>query len=212
MLYDAGHGVRAGLAWTAPVEHSAALDLEADGLHPTLAALLPADGSARVNFTIPQQVLFGLSRRTNRGTTLALGLSWQDWSGFGASRFDLPGQSAPLFVDGLQDTWGASFGVRRSLGAGWSASAGIGYESSPATDRGVPAYFPVAEQWRIAAGAERRISDTIRVRAELSAVRQGDARVVQSTYPLPLPGVPTLTGRYENISVYVVALAADFGN
>jgi long-subunit fatty acid transport protein len=137
-------------------------------------------------------------------------MSWQDWSTFGESRLHLPGQSAPLFARGLQDTWGASVGVRRPFGERWTASAGVNYESSPGTDGGVPAYFPVAEQWRLAAGAERSINDALRLRAGLSVVFQGDAEVVQLTHPLPLPGIPPLTGAYEDTLVYVIALAADF--
>ena len=210
LLYEPTDSIRVGLAWTAPVDHSVAVDIQAKNVHPVLATLLPADGTAKIDFTMPQQLLFGVSRQMENGATLAVGLSWQDWSTFGESRLQLPGQPSPLFASGLQDTWGASVGIRRPFGERWTALAGVNYESNPGTDGGVPAYFPVAEQWRLAAGAERSISDALRLRAGLSVVFQGDAEVVQLTHPLPLPGIPPLTGAYEDTRVYVIALAADF--
>jgi long-chain fatty acid transport protein len=186
------------------------LDLAAQDLHPVLATLLPPDGAARLDFTLPQQLLLGVVHPMDDRTMVAMGLSWQDWSTFGESQLKLSGSSSPMFASGLQDSWGASIGVRRAFGQGWAGSIGVGYESSPATDGGVPAYFPVAEQWRIAAGAERSVSDTLRLRADLSVLFQGDAEVVQLTHPLPLPGIPPLTGTYQDTRVYLLALAADF--
>ena len=199
-----------GLAWTAPVEHSVPFDISAKDLHPVLARLLPPDGAARLDVTLPQQLLLGVAHQAGDDTTLALGLSWQDWSEFGESKLKLPGSSSPMIANGLQDTWGASIGVRRTFGDDWAAATGVSYESNPATAGGAPAYFPVAEQWRIAAGAEHSFNDAWRLRAELSVVLQGTADVVQLTHPLPLPGIPPLTGAYANTRVYMLAIAADF--
>ena len=69
---------------------------------------------------------------------------------------------------------------------------------------------PVAEQWRIAAGLEHSFNESCRLRAELSVVLQGSTDVVQLTHPLPLPGIPPLTGTYEDTRVYMLAVAADF--
>lgn len=200
---------RVGLAWTAPVGHTTALDVEGRGLHPVLATLVPPDGAARLDFRIPQQLLLGVSREHD-ATTLACGLAWQDWSQFGDARLRLAGQHAPIFPGGLRDTWGASLGLRHTFDDRWTASGGIGYESSPAPTRGVPIYFPVAEQWRIAAGVERAFNEDVTLRASLSVVFQGDAEVLQTQHPLPLPGIPQFTGRYEDTHVYALGLAADF--
>ena len=210
LTYQATDGLRLGLAWTAPVKHSVPLDITAKELHPVLATLMPPDGAARLDFTLPQQVLAGAAHQLDSATMVSLGLAWQDWSTFGESKLKLPGSSAPMIAGGLDDTWGASIGARRAFGADWAGSVGLGYESNPATKSGVPAYFPVAEQWTLAAGVERRISDALRLRAELSVILQGDADVVQLTHPLPLPGIPPLTGTYEDTRVYMIGLAADF--
>jgi long-chain fatty acid transport protein len=210
LTYQAADELRLGAAWTAPVDHSVPLDISARGLHPVLATLMPPDGAARLDFTLPQQLLLGASHQMDSGTMLALGLSWQDWSTFGESRLKLPGSSSAMIAGGLRDTWGVSIGARRAFDENWVGSVGLGYESDPATKSGVPAYFPVAEQWIISAGVERRINDAMRVRAELGVTFQGDAHVEQLTHPLPLPGIPQLTGTYEDTRVYMIALAADF--
>jgi long-chain fatty acid transport protein len=210
LTYAPTDNLRFGLSWAAPVDHTVQFDITAKDLHPVLATLIPPDGAAELDFTVPQQLLLGVTHRTDDGTMLALGLAWQDWSAFGESKLRLPGLSSAMIDSGLQDTWGASIGARRALGENWVGSAGVNYESDPATAGGVPAYFPVAEQWRVAAGAEYSFSDAMRVRAELSVVLQGDAQVVQPTHPLPLPGIPPLTGTYEDTRVYMLALAADF--
>ena len=199
-----------GMAWTAPVDHTVPFDVSAKDLHPVLATLLPPDNAAKVDITLPQQLLLGFAHQANDDTTLALGLSWQDWSVFGKSKLKLPGYSSPLIAGGLQDTWGAAIGVRRAFGDDWAASTGVSYESNPATAGGTAAYFPVAEQWRIAAGAEHSFNEAWRLRAELSVVLQGNADVVQLTHPLPLPGIPPLTGTYADTRVYMLAIAADF--
>jgi long-chain fatty acid transport protein len=199
-----------GLSWTAPVSHSVKFDISAKDLHPVLATLMPPDNAAKLNVSLPQQLLVGFAHQPNDGTTLALGLSWQDWSKFGQSNLKLPGYSAPMIASGLQDTWGASIGVRRKFENGWAASTGVSYDSTPATAEGTAAYFPVAEQWRIAAGAEHSFNEAWRLRAELSFVLQGNADVMQLTHPMPLPGIPPLTGTYEDTRVYMLAIAADF--
>ena len=89
-------------------------------------------------------------------------------------------------------------------------SAGISYESSPATDGGVPAYFPVAEQWRWAVGLEHDVNDVLRLRGALVVMLQGDAHVVQTQHPLPLPGIPDFTGSYQDTRVYLLSLAAGY--
>ena len=210
LTYTLAPGATIGLAWTAPVDHTIAFDIAARDLHPILATLLPPDGAAKLDLTLPQQALLGLAYPAGDSTMLAVGLSWQDWSEFGAAQLRLPGTSSPMIASGLNDTWGASIGVRRRFSDHWAASAGIGYESDPATAGGVPTYFPVAEQWRIAAGAEHSCNAAWRLRVELSVVLQGTADVVQLTHPLPLPGIPPLTGAYQDTRVYLLAVAADF--
>ncbi len=211
LTYELREGTSLGASWTAPVSHDATLDLEGRGLHPAFDTLLPADGVARLDFTLPQQVLLGASHRVGGGkTTVTGGLAWQDWSQFGNARLALPGANAPLFPDGLVDTWGLSLGVRHPIDDGWTVAAGAGYESSPAPRAGVPVYFPTAEQWKLSLGLEHSVAESLRIRVAASVILQGDAWVNQYLHPLPLPGIPQFTGVYESTRLYAVGLAADF--
>ncbi len=210
LLYRPRAGMKLGLSWTAPVDYDIPLDVEARRVHPMLETLLPQDGVARLDVTLPQQLLFGVAQEIGEGTLLSVGLTWQDWSVLGDAQQKLPGAAIPIFPLGLRDTWGASVGVRHAWRDDWVLSSGISYESSPAPDAGVPVYFPVAEQWKIAAGVEKEISSSLRLRGSASVILQGDAKVEQTTHPLPLPGIPSLTGRYEDTRVILLGLAADF--
>jgi len=210
MQYRASDRLQVGAAWTSPVTHSAASNVAARAVHPVLGMVLPADGDVTLDLTIPQQLLLGAAWRTPRGTLLTAGASWQDWSSLGEATLRLPSQASPMFPAGLNDTWGASLGLRQPVGRTWDVTTGLGYESSPAPSAGVPAYFPVGEQWRIAAGVERTFSDDLRLRLMLSVLEQGDTKVVQTTHPVPLPGIGPLTGTYENSRAYMLGVAADF--
>jgi len=210
VLYEPRPGTRVGLSWTAPVDYDIPLDVDARQVHPMLATLLPQDGAARLDLTLPQQLLVGMAQETGDRTLVSFGLSWQDWSVLGDAKQKLPGGSTPVFPLGLRDTWGASLGVRHAWRDDWVLSSGIAYESSPAPAAGVPVYFPAARQWKIAAGLEHRLSDSLRLRGSASVIFQDDAKVEQATHPLPLPGIPPLTGHYEDTRVFLLALAADF--
>lgn len=202
--------VQLGAAWTSAVEHSASSNVAARGVHPVLGSVLPADGDVALDLTLPQQVLFGAAWGLPQGALLTAGASWQDWSSLGEARLRLPGQTSAIFPSGLHDTWGASLGLRQPVGRDWTVSAGVSYESSPAPDAGVPAYFPVGEQWRIAAGVEHKFRDDLRLRLMASVLEQGDTRVVQASHPVPLPGIPRLTGRYQDARAYMLGVGADF--
>jgi long-chain fatty acid transport protein len=202
--------LQVGAAWTSAVTHSAASNVAARAVHPVLGSVLPADGDVTLDLTIPQQVLLGAAYHTPHGTLLTAGASWQDWSSLGEATLRVPGQTSAMFPAGLRDTWGASLGLRQPLGRDWGLTTGLSYESSPAPDAGVPAYFPVGEQWRLAAGAERTFGDDLRLRLMLSVLEQGDTRVAQTTHPVPLPGIGPLTGTYQNSRAYMLGVAADF--
>jgi long-chain fatty acid transport protein len=210
LTYRVDDRVQAGLAWTAPVHHSFVSDVHARDVHPVLAALLPGDGDVTLDATLPQQVLVGVTHRPTPDTVLALGLTWQDWSSLDDATVKMPGRTSELFPAGLNDTWGLSLGVRHATRSRWNLAAGVAYDSDPGVRGQVPAYFPVAEQWRIAAGAERSYGDDLTLRVCASIMAQGDARFVQTTHPLPLPGIPPLQGTIEDSRVYVLGFGVDF--
>lgn len=198
-----------GLAWTAPVSQEVSLDVRTDGLHPALAAILPARSPGRLDATVPQQVSLGLAHRLGPATTLGAGVNWQDWSRFGDAQVEVLGRGVRLFPEGLEDTWGASFGLRHAFGADWAASTGVAYDASPARHGTVPACFPVADQWRASAGLERRLSRHQDLRVALSMIRQGDARIAEPVSPWPLPG-PGVSGRIGSSRALVLSVASDF--
>jgi hypothetical protein len=76
----------------------------------------------------------------------------------------------------------------------------------------MPAYFPTAEQTRLAGGIEYKLSENHTLRAAFSVVDQGKVRVERGAYPIPLPGTEPVQGSFSPGRIYVLAVAADLGS
>ena len=209
LAYQVSDDVRVGLAWHSQVRHSVDLDTRGQDLHPVLDAILQQQ-KARLDLTVPQQFTFSVTRQVTPDTLLAASAGWQQWSVVGRSRLQVGDSLAPLFDDGLRDTWGVALGLRHRLSDRWTIATGIAYDSDPARRDTLPVYFPVAEQRRLAVGVDYRHSPGLLIRLATSVINQGDVRIAQESYPVPLPGIPPVTGKVENSRIYVVGLAVDY--
>jgi long-chain fatty acid transport protein len=210
MVYRPGAGTSIGLAWTSSVAHSMDLDVRANAVHPLLAGMLQQQGAAGLDFELPQQFTLSVAHQVAPDTLLAASVGWQQWSAFGGARLRVAGQNAAMFEDGLNDTWSAAIGLRQQVDPRWTLAAGIAYDSDPSANGTMPIYFPMAEQLRLAAGADYRFSDELLLRIALSVISQGKVRVAQDTYPVPLPGIPNVTGTISGSRVYALGLTADY--
>jgi len=210
ILYRPSSATRIGLAWQSQVPHSVDLKLQGEALHPVLESILSQDATARLDLKVPQQVSLGAAHQLSSDTLLAASVAWQDWSALGGASLEIAGNPAPVFDDGLRDTWGIALGLRHRLDQRWTLSAGAAYDSDPSPRGVVPVYFPVAEQLRLALGIDYRCSPKWLFRVALSVVNQGTVQVAQDGYPVPLPGIPAVTGRIEGSRIYVLGLAVDY--
>jgi long-chain fatty acid transport protein len=210
VIYRPGTGTSVGLAWTSSVAHSIDLDVRANEVHPLLAGMLGQQGPAQLDFDLPQQLTLSATHVVSPDTLLAASVGWQQWSAFGRARLRVAGQDAPLFEDGLNDTWSAAVGLRHRVDPRWTLATGIAYDSDPSANGTMPIYFPMAGQLRLAAGADYRFSEALLLRVALSVISQGKVRVAQDTHPVPLPGIPGVTGTINGSRVYVLGLTADY--
>ena len=209
LAYQVNDDTRIGLAWQSQVRHSINLELRGEDLHPVLDAIVQQQ-TARLDATVPQQLTFSVTHQVTPDTLLAANAGWQQWSVLGRSHLQVGDSSAPLFDNGLRDTWSVALGLRHRLDDRWTLSAGVAYDSDPARQDTMPVYFPVAEQLRLAMGLDYRHSPKVLIRLAASVISQGDVRIAQESYPVPLPGIPPVTGRVENSRIYVVGLAVDY--
>ncbi len=209
LLFQATPDTSFGIAWTSGAEHSIDQHVDPRHVHPVLVALIPP--RVELELTLPQQLTLSASTAFSPTTTLAVSTGWQDWSVMGGSSLSTRA-SAPLFPDGLHDTWHASVGIRRQLRAPWTLTAGIAYDSDPSVNDDMPAYFPTAEQTRLAGGIEYKLSENHTLRAAFSVVDQGKVRVERGAYPIPLPGTEPVQGSFSPGRIYVLAVAADLGS
>jgi long-chain fatty acid transport protein len=210
LAYETDDGTRLGLAWTSTVDHSLDLDVRANAVHPLLAGMLQQQGAAQLDVSLPQQFTLSAARQVAPATLLAASIGWQQWSGFGDARLRIAGQGRPMFEDGLDDTWNVAVGLRHSLDPRWTIATGIAYDSDPSAHGTMPTYFPMAEQLRLAAGADYQYSETLLLRVALSVISQGDVRVAQDAHPVPLPGIPPVTGTISGSRIYALAFTADY--
>ena len=210
LAYRGDDGTTLGVAWTSAVEQSMDLAVRASGLHPMLGGLLQQQGPATLDLHMPQQVTASITRPIGHATMLAASAGWQQWSDFGESKLRVAGRASPLFGQGLADTWNVALGLEHALDPRWTLAGGVAYDSDPSRDGTMPIYFPVAEQLRVAAGLGFRASDSLRLRMSVSLVDQGTIRVDQASHPLPLPGIPPLTGTIRDSRIYVFGFTADY--
>jgi long-chain fatty acid transport protein len=210
LAYQADASTKVGLAWTSGVSHSMDLDIRASGLHPLLAAAMQQGGTAKLDFDLPQQFTLSAARQVSPDTLLAASVGWQQWSRFGHANLEFAGQSAPLFDAGLRNTWNVAIGLRHRVDPRWTLATGIAYDSDPSANGTMPIYFPVAEQLRLAAGVDYEFSETLLLRAALSVISQGDVRIAQDAYPVPLPGIAPVTGSISDSRIYVLGFTADY--
>lgn len=210
LAYRGEGGTTLGVAWTSAVDQAMDLTVRASGLHPVLGGLLQQQGPATLDVRMPQQVTASLTRPVGHGTLLAASAGWQQWSDFGESRLRIAGRASPLFEHGLADTWSVALGLEHALNPRWTIAGGMAWDSDPSRDGTMPIYFPVAEQLRIAAGLGFRASDSLRLRMSASIIDQGVIRIDQASHPLPLPGIPPLTGTVRDSRIYVLGFTADY--
>ncbi|NJD31087.1 MAG: hypothetical protein FIB04_04310 [Gammaproteobacteria bacterium] len=210
LIYRTGGGTKFGLAWTSTVDHSMDLDVRGSGLHPVLGMMLQQQGPARLDVSLPQQVTASAVRPIGAATLLAASAGWQQWSKFGEASMNIAGHASPMFDGGLKDTWGVAVGLRHRVSPRWTLAGGVAYDSDPSANGTMPVYFPVAEQLRIAAGADYQASASLLLRMSLSVINQGDIRIAQDSHPVPLPGIPTVTGTIGGSRIYVLGLTADY--
>lgn len=209
-IYNHSVATRFGLAWTAPVSHHMNLDLNARKLRPELDALLRQSGSAGFDMSLPQQYRVSAVHCLSADTLVAGSIAWQQWSDFGKAQLQVGNTSAPLFEDGLRDTWGVAIGLHHRIHPNWRVSGGVGYDSSPVVKNWAPIYFPVADQLRLALGADYRYSNALLLRSAVSVVNQGAVNVGQDSYPIQLPGMPAATGKIESSRIYLGAVSVDY--
>jgi long-chain fatty acid transport protein len=210
LVYRTEPGATLGLAWSSAVAHSMDLDAHANGLHPALGAMLQQQGPATLEVRMPQQVTASIAVPLDRGTLVAASAGWQQWSTFGEASLRVADHAAPLFEDGLDDTWSVALGVRQRLDSRWTLAGGVAYDSDPSASGTMPIYFPVAEQLRLALGADYRASDSLLLRGSVSLINQGEVRIEQVSHPLPLPGMPAVTGTVHGSRIYVLGLTAAY--
>jgi long-chain fatty acid transport protein len=206
VLYQVDPRTRVGLAYTSKVK----LEFEdkphlSDISNPLLnAALRRLDvDSLELDLNVPQTVTFSVAHELDEQWTLLGSLGWQDWSDFGEVGVDVDTNASGTSrtVDRkYKDTWHASVGATYQATAQWRWSAGLGYDSSAVDDEDRTVDNPMGEAWRLAAGVNYSVDQSLDLHLAYTLVWLGDMDIDQSKSR----SGNTLSGSYDNSALHII--------
>ena len=125
------------------------------GLEATLRANGLLDAEIRVEFNMPQALMFSAYHELTDRVALMGNLGWQEWSEFGKVGVAVTSEdSSSLTIDrDYKDTWHVAFGAQYRVAQPWLLTAGVAYDSSMVDDEDRTPDLPMGEAWRFGLGA-----------------------------------------------------------
>ena len=128
-------GFNAALLWHPLAQHSfglvyrSATDMDFRGHVSYLGLPFPSQ-AARLNYHLPQTLVFGYSYRPTTNWNLEADADWTDWSNLRSAAIQTTPPVAPPFQYNWKPSTMYEFGVTRFFGQGWRASAGYMYSEN----------------------------------------------------------------------------------
>ena len=203
VLVEPRKGTRFGLTYLSEADLEFKDKAKFSDLGPVLEPLLRANGlldtKLKIDFTMPQSVMFSAYHELNERWALMGNLGWQDWSEFGKVGVTVSSQdTSSLTVDrNYNDTWHVAVGTQYRVVAPWLLTAGIAYDSSMVDDKDRTPDLPVGESWRFGLGANYDWSKKLALGVGYTFFWNGDLDMDVNRGPL----AGRVSGTYENTSM-----------
>jgi long-chain fatty acid transport protein len=196
VLIEPSERFRLGVVYRSEIEPEFSGDLDISPLPiPTLASDL--------EFPLAQTVRAGAYFELNDKVALLCSVAWEDWSAMDNVFLNTAVISAKL-PRNWDDTWHVSGGVHFRPKEDWLLQTGFSYDSSPVDDDDRTADMPIDRQWKIAAGAQKDLSERLTLGGQFVYMNMGDAEIQN---PSPVNG---LIGEYDPNEIYVFAVNANW--
>ena len=137
--------------------------------------------TAKIDFSYPQLVQFGVKYKLTDDTLFMADIDWEDWSAFGDTRLGLSGDSSVLqsFDRDWDDTWHFGVALAHRLSEKQRVTVGVGYDSSPVSDSKRTADLPVDEQLRLSAAYGKDFTDQLAIALGGTFVWMGEGKMDQ---------------------------------
>ena len=203
VLVEPRKGTRFGLTYLSEGDLEFKDKPDFSNLGPGLEAALRAkgllDADIKVEFTMPQAIMFSAYHELTDHLALMGNLGWQDWSEFGQVGVAVTSEdSSSLTIDrNYKDTWHVAVGAQYRVADPWLLTAGVAYDSSMVDDEDRTPDLPLGEMWRFGLGARYDWSKKLALGVGYTFLWSGDLDMDVNRGPL----AGRVSGTYENTSM-----------
>ena len=203
VLVEPRKGTRFGLTYLSEGDLKFKDEPNFSNLGPGLEALLRANGlldaKIKIEFTMPQALMFSAFHELSDHWAVMGNLGWQDWSEFGKVGVAVTSEdSSSLTLDrNYKDTWHVAVGAQYRVADPWLLTAGIAYDSSMMDDEDRTPDMPLGEAWRFGLGARYDWSENLAFGLGYTLLWSGDLDMDVNRGPL----AGRVSGTYENVSM-----------
>ena len=169
------------------------------GLEATLRANGLLDAEIKIEFTMPQALMFSAYHELTDRLALMGNLGWQEWSEFGKVGVAVTSEdTSSLTIDrDYKDTWHVAFGAQYRVAQPWLLTAGVAYDSSMMDDEDRTPDLPLGKMWRFGLGASYDWSESLALGVGYTFLWSGDLDMDVNRGPL----AGRVSGTYENTSM-----------
>jgi long-chain fatty acid transport protein len=208
VLVEPRKGTRFGLTYLSEGDLEFKDKPNFSNLGPGMKAALGANGlldaKVKIDFTMPQALMFSGYHELNNHWAIMGNLGWQDWSEFGKVGVAVASEdTSNLTIDrNYKDTWHVAVGAHYRVAAPWLLTAGVAYDSSMVDDKDRTPDLPLGEAWRFALGARYDWSKKLAFGVGYTFLWSGDLDMEVNQGPL----AGKVSGTYENTSMNFINL------
>ena len=212
VLVEPRQGTRFGLTYLSEGDLEFKDQPKFSNLGPGLEALLRArgllDAEIKVEFTMPQALMFSAYHELTDRWAIMGNLGWQDWSRFGKVGVAVTSEdTSSLTVDrNYQDTWHVAAGAQYRIADPWLLTAGVAYDSSMVDDEDRTPDLPLGASWRFGLGARYDWSPGFALGAGYTLMWNGDLDMDVNRGPL----AGRASGTYEDTFMSIINFYLDW--
>ena len=213
VIYQPWQGTRIGLNYASEIKLEFEDALSPEGLRPLIANGLQAAGiigaDTKLKMNVPQTLTLSLYQALNDRWALLASANWQDWSRFGQVGVQIDsGNPVSATVDAnFKDTWHLSLGTQYQASKRLLWNLGVGYDSSPVSDKDRTFTMPLGSTWRLGTGLTYTLDPQTDLNLSYAFVWMGDMKIDQQKQ-LPLNNPKRTSGEFEDAWIQAVSVNA----